>query len=785
MKLKHRIPLVRLALILSGLAAAVGSSSVMAQQNGSASTNSPVTSTLQEVVVTAQYRSQSIQHVPMSITALPRSVLEMRDVLSVGDFINSLPNVSYGIGASAFNYGFQGAYEIAIRGIAGDNTTGFYIDDTPVPDSVNPHIVGVQRIEVLRGPQGTLYGAESMGGTVRVITVQPRTEGFSATTDVGISTTDHAPVPNTLASASVNLPLSHDKLGLRAEGYYEYDAGFFDRSSTPPGGTPALSEPSPAPFFVPNVGRMATVGGSLAFLWKVNDDLTITPRVLYQRNAANGFPFADLYYNPAGPTPPLQPTSFDQERLFNIPEYSTDVWSLSSLTGKYHTRYGELTSSTSYFKRDIDEEENQTEFVYEIFSQPNGAAPIPSTIPAQTRFRQWTEEIRFVSQLPGPVQFIAGLWYSDTYGNFDPANGPPALALGLNAQSGGALGSDIIFEQFNHQQITEPAFYGDISWNATRKLKFTAGLRAYRITSANSSYQSGIVVGTPIVGPRATSSAHGVSPKFDVQYQLTADHMVYSLVSKGFRPGGFEVEVPPSAALGCTADLAQFGLTAADTRGYRSDSMWNYEVGRKNTGEGNRFLFNGDVYYMQWNHVQQPVALPCGYAFLANAGAAKSEGTEIQADARLFQGLDLSAGAGYEHAVITQKGAGVGALSPQLPGSPVYMVPTWTADLEATYVHDLTSRYTMVSQIGYTYVGNRRSGNINPFQPRLVPAFGLLEANVGLQWSHYEMLLTGKNLTNTIASYGDYVPISAELPGRPRVAIAPPRTIGLELRTHF
>ena len=761
-------------------------SAASAQQSTTAASsgNSTPADMLQEVVVTAQYRAQSVQDVPMSISVLTSEALEVRDVKQVTDYINTLPNVSYAIGQST--YGLAGSYAIAIRGISGSDTTGLYIDDTPVPDSVDPHIVGVQRIEVLRGPQGTLYGARSMGGTVRLITDQPDTQTFSATVHTGISDTDHTDTPNALADGAVNLPLIQGIVGLRLEGYYQYDGGFFHRTSIPAAGTPATSASSPETFDVGNVGRTDTRGGSLSLLWQASDDLSITPRVLYQRNLDNGFPIADNYYDPAGPAPTLRPTSFDQERLFNLPEYSSDIWSLSSLNVRYHTGYGELTSSTSYFKRDIDEVENQSEFIYDVFIQPFGAAPLPSTISAQTRFRRYVEEVRFVSQLPGPVQFVAGAYYADTYGNFNPANGPAAIVPGLNAESGGVLGSDDVFEQFNHQQITEPALYGDVSWKATRELELTAGLRAYRVTTANNSEQSGLAVGpTPLIGAPTTLSAQGVIPKFQAQYQFTPSHMAYALASKGFRPGGLQLEVPANQTLGCVANLAEFGLTPADTRYFKSDSLWNYELGSKNSWDEGRLVLNGDAYYIKWNDIQQTVALPCGYAFLGNAGSARSEGAEIEASLRPLQGLDLSASGGYEDAVITAKGSGIGALSPQLPGSPVYMVPNWTADFEGTYAHELTSTYSMVYHLGFSYVGKRSSGNVNPFEPRLVPAYGLLESNLGLRWSRCELLLTGKNLTNAIASYGDYVAISAELPGRPRVAIAAPRTVGLEFRYRF
>lgn len=746
----------------------------------------PQNAALEEIVVTAQYRSESLQRVPMSMTAVTAATLEARDVKNLVDYANTIPNLSYGVGASAFNFGFGASHEIAIRGITGDDTTGFYLDDTPVPSSIDPHIVGVERIEVLRGPQGTLYGARSMGGTLRVISTQPDTHTFSATTHTGISYTDHTDRPNTLADGAVNLPLIPNVLALRAEAYYEYGAGFFTRSSIGPSGTLAITLPSPSPFLVHNVASSDEQGGSLSLLWQPNDALSITPRVLYQRNSYNGFPLADNYYDPDGPAPRLKPSSFNQQRLFNIAESSKDVWSLESLTVKYRTHYGEFTSSTSYFKRDVDDFENMGEFVYLDFLQPFGAAPIPAGIFQHVDFQRYVQEVRFASEFPGRVQLVTGAYFSHTYGNFNPGNAPPIVIPGIDAASGGAYGTDLFYEDFVHQTITEPAFYSEVSWNVLDDLKFTGGLRAYRIDTTNSSYQNGLAIGVgPLVGAQQKVSSHGVNPKYALSYTIIPDHLVYALAAKGFRPGGLQLQVPGAPALGCGANLAQFGLTPEDTRSFRSDSLWNYEVGTKNAWDGNRFVLNVAAYYMPWKNVQQPVTLPCGYSYLANAGAAKSEGGELEMTVRALPGLELSLGAGYEHAVITQQGTGVGALSPQLPGNPVFMVPDWTANLQATYSQDLTSLHRLVYHVGYAYVGNRKSGSNNPFNPRLVPAYGLLDGNVGLKWRDYELMLVGKNLSNTVASYGDTIAVSAEIPGRPRVAINRPRTIGLEFRATF
>ena len=192
----------------------VGPGAALAQQSAG----------LEEIIVTAQKRSESIQEVPLSITALSSDVLEQRSVQSFADYGNRIPNLAFantgdGIGTSR---------TISIRGISGDGVTGFYLDETPLPDSIDPRIVDIDRIEVLRGPQGTLYGARSMGGTVRLLTKQPDTSATSGRVHVGISDTANASDENYFADGAINVPLG-ESVAVRAVGFYEKDAGFFKR----------------------------------------------------------------------------------------------------------------------------------------------------------------------------------------------------------------------------------------------------------------------------------------------------------------------------------------------------------------------------------------------------------------------------------------------------------------------------------------------------------------------------------------------------------------------------
>ncbi len=186
-----------------------------------------------EIVVTAQKRSENLQNVPVSITTFGTEELKDRAVESFMDYATSVPNLGFG----ASGDGAANSRTISIRGVSGDNTTGFYLDETPLPDSLDPRIVDIDHIEVLRGPQGTLYGARSMGGTVRLLTNQPDPNNFYAAVHTGISSTEHTNAPNYVADAVVNLPLIQDTLGMRMVGFFDREAGYFKRQfPTVPGG---------------------------------------------------------------------------------------------------------------------------------------------------------------------------------------------------------------------------------------------------------------------------------------------------------------------------------------------------------------------------------------------------------------------------------------------------------------------------------------------------------------------------------------------------------------------
>jgi outer membrane receptor protein involved in Fe transport len=243
--------------------------------------------------------------------------------------------------------------------------------------------------------------------------------------------------------------------------------------------------------------------------------------------------------------------------------------------------------------------------------------------------------------------------------------------------------------------------------------------------------------------------------------------------------------VPPGTAgtpNDCVAALAAVNpsLKIQDTRSYQSDSLWNYELGAKTAWLDHRIILNAAAFDIRWSNIQQQILLGCGFQFISNAGAAESKGGELDLRARATDHLDVSLGVGYQDAKITEKGN-----SPQPVGSPVFQVPDWTGNGALTYTLPITSGWNSVSVIDYSYVGSSYSANNNPTEPRKRPAYRLLNARFAFAHGATELALVGKNLTNEVTNLADNRSIAAEVPGRPRLFLNQPRTIGIEVTQRF
>ena len=726
---------------------------------------------LEEIVVTATRRSESIQTIPMSVTAITEEALERRAATQFFDYASAIPNLSFGYSGGGQSAGLASSRQVAIRGIAGDGTTAFYIDDTPVPVSIDPQAVDVAQIEVLRGPQGTLYGALSMGGTFRVLTEQPDTQHMAILAHGSVSTTDHAAKPNYQADASLNLPLIDDRLAARFSGYHEELAGYFKRYAENTGGT------------INNVGQTTTDGGQVAMLWKITDDLSATPRVIYQRTELNGLPFSTVNYNASSQTPiNIRPTSLVQVQSFDIPESSRDEWTLTSLDFKYHRPFGTFVFSSSYFNRRTTDVEDQTAAIAEVF----GVAPLPTSITDLNHPRIQTEELRFASSFSGPFQLVGGLYYQHT--NTSGVGFPPNYVPGLDAATGGSFGTDLVYYYNNGRSVEiETAPYAEATYDITEHWRATAGIRSTRVESILGPITAdGIANGGPTTVAQTTSTQTTVTPKYSLQYRFTPDNQVYATVAKGFRPGTPSGGVIPESL--CGADLAALGLKSGVIGPVQPDTVWSYELGAKSAWLDKRLTVNADVFRINWDKIQQTVLLACGFPFLANAGAARSQGAEIDINARVIDDLTLEFSAGYDDAKFTETVPGVLFQS----GDRIPQVPRISAQLAADYEFPISNDIAGFAHADYRYVGNSWSTNnalTNPDTGRVVPlirpSYRIADLRGGIKYGKTEYALYIKNLTNEFANLSDTNAISLQAIGQSRVAISAPRTIGVEFRYRY
>jgi iron complex outermembrane receptor protein len=726
---------------------------------------------LEEIVVTATRREESIQSVPMSITAITEVDLEKRAATQFFDYASSIPNLSFGYSGGGQSAGFASSRQVAIRGIAGDGTTAFYIDDTPVPVSIDPQAVDVAQIEVLRGPQGTLYGALSMGGTLRVMTEQPNPEKVEILAHGSVSDTDHAAKANYQTDGSLNLPLIDDKLAIRFSGYHEELGGYFKRYAEDTGET------------FNNVGQTTINGGQVAMLWKITDDLSVTPRVIYQKTELNGLPFSTVNYNAASLSPIIiRPTSLTQDQLFNIPESSSDQWTLSSLVLKYHQSFGTFVFSTSDFNRTTTDIEDQTLAVSQVF----GIAPLPTSISDYNHPRIQTDELRFASTFSGPFQLVSGLYYAHT--NTSGVGFPPNYIPGLNAATGGIYGTDLSYYYNNGRDVQiETAPYAEANYDITDHWRAIAGIRATRIESVLGPVTAdGIANGGPTTVAQTSTTQTTITPKYSLQYRFSPDNQVYATIAKGFRPGSPSGGQVPQDA--CGADLAALGLKSGNIGPVQPDTVWSYELGEKTSWLDKRLTVDFDVFRINWNKIQQTVLLACGFSFDANAGAARSQGAELDINARVLDDLTLELSGGYDDAKFTETVPGVlfqaGDLIPQ--------VPRVTAQFDADYEFQISGDLSGFANADYRYVGSSWSTNnalTNPTTgaviPLIRPSYRIADLRGGVKYGKTEYALFIKNLTNEYANLSDTTAVSLQAIGQSRVAISPPRTIGLEFRYRY
>jgi outer membrane receptor protein involved in Fe transport len=728
------------------------------------------TDTPQQVTVTAQKRSELLQSVPMSVTALDAQDLEHMGVERLTDLAREVP------GLTVISAG-PGQNILIIRGISSTagtaGTVGYYLDDTPISASSNasllsarglidPSLFDITRVEVLRGPQGTLYGSSSMGGTIKYVTTQPDLNKFSAKVDGGLSFTEGGGL-NRLADTALNIPLSDNVAALRISAFYRYEDGFIDRYPIDPNNYLAAL---PGGARQEDVNTEKTMGARLQLKLRLPDGWLVNSS-FYHQDTSLGAPFQI-------DEPPGSLDNLIQTRLVSEPSYQNTT--LSNISVHKSFEGAEFVSSTSYYNRIVDIDEDASKVLYYFFSPTPESYVYPGVMHGEYINREFTEEMRLVSNSDGPFQWIGGLFYHHV-------NAPLASSIPVPAGYNTAFGTDYdsFYSGARQASVKETAIFGEASYKFAQNWSATVGLRGFRVTQGFAQQGDGVLNG----GPSAVSSSSsdsGLNPKFNLSWQATPDVLFYATASKGYRPGGPN---NPAPAAVCGSEVATLGLSQSALVEFGADSLWNYEAGAKTSWLGGRLTANGALYTIDWSKVQQEIVLQCGFNITANFGSATSRGGELELAYRPTPQWNLRATGGFTRATLDNDVPGTDAKN----GDTLLNVPRWTASAGAEYTAPVSAGYNSYTRFDYGYIGSE-----NALYDRTSPFYriaGYAQANlrIGLQQARGGPGWSGAfyvdNVFNKIGETDLPTAISADLPTTRRVAVTTPRTTGVMLTCQF
>ncbi len=720
---------------------------------------------LTEIVVTATRRQESIDRIPLSISAFSQSRMDAQGIKSIDDVARFTPGLNFAPSSDGLTN------SIAIRGIAsgvGASTTGVYIDDTPVQvrsgtgvvtENVYPQVFDLERVEVLRGPQGTLFGTGSMGGTVRFITPEPSLNHFTglARAEGGFTKNGDASYE---AGVAVGGPIIEDRLGFRVSAFYQSAGGYVDRM--PFTGSTVTDKDI-------NDERTTVLRAALKFA--ASDALAITPSITYQRKRKH-----DGYF--------WENISNTQDAVFNAgwdqPQPSTDSFTLPALKIQWKIGSAELISNTSFLYRSLDRASDYSAFNwFALVGDPTPTAPVPDyrvTSNASVRQNSFTQEVRLQSTDTGSrLQWVAGALYQSSrlYTNqyvVDP------LLPQLSQDVYGAPIADIFGEGLvdgiysatidQWAKDTQSALFGQLDYALTPQFKATLGARVARTELKFSRFFGGPLLckactGSPEFTGGSTPSAHPVTPHFGLSYEPDAHNLYYLSAGKGFRVGGVNNPSVPTDRPGCPG-----GLQAPAT--FAADRLWSYEIGAKNQFAGGRLKTQASIYYIDWQDIQQAVSANGCFtsSYKDNLGSAKVRGFDLAAEYRIIDNLSVAVSGGYTHARYSSNAFGAPAsgtgVRPLIAadGDSLGVAP-WNATVSGEYgfhawEHDAYFRVDYSYTARDTGVTPLRDPASSNYDPGLTadPAVRLLGARLGVRIGDFDLSVFGRNLLNETPALG-------------------------------
>ena len=629
------------------------------------------TSELQEIIVTATRRAEVVTQVPESIAVFDAASLDTRGIRSVQDLAQLAPGIDFsqtiGIETNISIRGISNTAGTAGQSATGAATLGIYLDDTPIQargmgngdGDPLPDIFDLARVEVLRGPQGTLFGSGSEGGAIRFISVEPSLQEWSSYGRAELAFTRSGGTSYDAGVAGGG-PIIDDVLGFRVSAHDRHDGGFVNRIPYPDGAGPDDAEA--------NSNYSDTVSARAALLWKPLESLKITPSLYVRQTNIND---VVNYW--------LALSDLSEQRYVsgngqNSPD--TNRSSLASVAVNWNQGAVELISNTSYYSRDEHNFSDFRDLITNTFSPILGTNPFPVfATPGyydngviDNKQNNWTQEVRLQSTRPDArLSWVTGIFYQDARQLNYENNSTPFLDLEVGIPDAAQAlfnGIPLIENRYLYEEqiITHDkqlAGFGEANFDLTSHLRLTAGLRVARTEIDYLDTRNGPLAN----GPGFDQGKHletPKTPKYGVSYRFDRDNMVYATLANGFRIGGVNGSAANSAL--CQPDLAALGL-AAEPKTYNSDKVRSYEIGAK-LQPSERWRVAASAYYIQWLNIIQPVDLVgCGQLFTSNLGRAVSKGADLDLTWAPVHGVLLDLMVNYDDARFTQTIREAGAVS--------------------------------------------------------------------------------------------------------------------------
>jgi outer membrane receptor protein involved in Fe transport len=728
---------------------------------------------LEEVIVTATKRSESIMVVPVSISAVTAEDIDRLGAKNLEDLSRTVPALV------VQQQDEQNDKHFSIRGIGSQSdasTVAVYVDDTPVTFgnfSPDLKLFDVERIEVLRGPQGTLFGSSSMGGAVRYVSRQPRFDEYSGDLKVEGGKISGGS-ESYEAQGAAGGPIVADRHAFRASAFTRRDGGYIN-----------LVDENSGAVTRHDINTVDSYGGRFALSGKLTDRVELAFSTILQKQEWDYLP---TFFSGRGVTTtiPLAP----EQRVDRTNVFHNDRVVLPSLTLKADLGFADLSANSSYVNRRVDLQADFSYFVQAALGIPDGGPSLVVTDQEKRVFKAYIEEVRLASKPDaGPLEWLVGAYHSSTKEpsqQLDPSNLgdliPPLAPLLL--ENGG------LFVQHTTVRRKQQAAFGEASYTVAEKLKLTAGLRLTRLNIDIDRAADGLFNGG-FSTVDINSKEKPVTPKFSASYFLSPRAMVYATAAKGFREGGPNAPVPLGLPQ-CVAALAALGLTDAPSS-FRSDSVWSYEVGAKGRSSDGRMRMTAAAYYIDWSGIQQTINLSggCGFDYTDNIGQASSKGAEAEAYWRPLDNLSLNLNVAYTDAKLTKDlitGADTaGPIVAASKGTRLPDVPRWTTATAAQYDFALSPDLKAYVRADYQYIGAMKRDLGTPTDdPRSHSrdSFSVVNLRLALLQGRYEYALFVNNLldkdTVLYRSFQNFAPGTAS-----ELTIQPPRIVGVSIRASF